>query len=68
MLEGLVLQEPGEEQVPGLEQCHVLVVFHFAGRKEPGSFDVQERRGDHQELAGFIQRPFLAVPAGSGCT
>ena len=61
VLEGLVLQQPGEQQVPGLEERHVFLVFHLTGRQEPGRLEVQQRRGDHQELAGLIQGPVAAL-------
>ncbi len=35
-----VLQQPGEQQVPGLEQGQVLLVVHFSGRKQPGRLEV----------------------------
>ena len=60
LLERLVLQQPGEQQVAGLQQGDVFVVLHLAGGQQPGRLEVQQGGGDDQELAGLIQRPVLA--------
>ncbi len=59
VLEGLVLEQPGEQEVAGFQQGDVLVVLNLARGQEPGGLEVQEGGGDHQEFAGLIQRPFL---------
>ncbi len=69
LLEGLVLQQPGKKQVPGLQQRDVVVVLDLAGRQQPGGLEVQQGGGDDEELAGLVKGPFLPqLPAGSGCT
>ena len=60
LLERLVLQQPGEEQVAGFEQRDVFLVLHFAGGQEPGRLEVQQGGGDDEEFAGLIKGPFLA--------
>ena len=59
LLESLVLQEAGEQQVPRFQEGNVLGVLHFTGGQEARRLQVQQRCGNHQELAGFIQRPVL---------
>ncbi len=54
---GAVLQQPGEEQVPGLEQGEVLLVVYFPGRKQPGRLEVQQGGGHDEEVAGLVKLP-----------
>src|SRR5690606_6922588 len=54
-LERAVLQEPGEQQVTRLEELEVLGVLDVALRQEPGGLEVQERRGDDEELARLTE-------------
>ena len=60
VLVGPVLQQPGEEQVAGLEQGQVLGVLDLPRGQQPGRFQVEQGGGDDQELAGLVQVP---VPA-----
>ncbi len=66
VLEGLVLQQAGEEQVAGLEQRHVFVVVVLVAGQQARGLQVQQRRGDDEELGGLIQRlgagPWCAGP------
>ena len=55
LLERLVLQQPGEQQVASLQEFHVVLVLHLAARQQPGGFEIQQGGGDHQELAGLVQ-------------
>ncbi|OEI67225.1 hypothetical protein Cus16_3126 [Curtobacterium sp. ER1/6] len=55
LLERPVLQEPGEQQVAGLEQGDVLGVDEFTLRQEPGDLQVEQGRGDDEELAGLVE-------------
>ena len=51
------MQQPGEQQVPGLEQGQVLLVVHFAGRQQSRGLEVEQGRGDDEEIAGLIEVP-----------
>jgi hypothetical protein len=55
LLERAVLQQAGEEQVAGLEECDVLGVDELALRQEAGDLQVEERRRDHEELRGAVE-------------
>ena len=57
LLEGLVLQQPGEQQVAGLEQGEVLLVLDVALRQQPGRLEVEQGRGDQQERRGLLEVP-----------
>ena len=46
LLEGAVLQQPGEQQVARLEQGEVLLVLDVALRQQPGGLEVEQGRGD----------------------
>src|SRR5690606_30348877 len=61
----LVLEEPREEEVPGLEQREVLLVLHFGLRQQPRSLEIQEGRGDEQERGGLLQVPAAALRRSS---
>ena len=50
LLEGPVLQEPGEEQVSGLEELEVGFLFVLIVGQEPVGLEGQERRSHHNEL------------------
>ena len=60
LLERLVLQQPGEQQVARLEQREVLLVLDVALRQQPGRLEVEQGRGDHQERRGLLEVPDLA--------
>ncbi len=54
LLVGLVLQQPGKEQVTGLQQGEVLhLVIGDRPRQQAGRLEVEQGRGDHQELGGL---------------
>src|SRR5689334_20004833 len=61
LLEGLVLQEPREEQVARVEQREVLLVLDVALRQEPGGLEVEQGGGDQQERGRHLQVPGLAA-------
>ncbi len=60
LLVRLVLQQPGEEQVPGLQEGEVLLVLHVGGGQQPGGLQVEQGGGDQQELAGLVEVPLVA--------
>ena len=60
LLEGAVLQQPGEEQVARLEQREVLLVLDVALRQQPGGLEVEQGRGDEQERRGLLEVPLVA--------
>ena len=60
---GAVLQEPGEEQVSGLQEGQVLLVLHLATGQEPGGLEVQQGRGHDEEFGGLVQIPLRALCA-----
>ena len=66
VLERLVLQQPGEQQVPGLQESLVRLRVRGAGWQQPGGLEVQQGGGHHQELAGLVQRG-VGHPSGCGC-
>ena len=57
LLEGPVLQEPGEEQVSGLEELEVEFLFVLIVGQEPVGLEGQERRSHHNELRCAPQVP-----------
>ena len=57
VLEGPVLHEAGEEQVAGLDQLEVLLVTVAGVGQQPGGLDVEQGRGDEEELARLAQVP-----------
>jgi hypothetical protein len=63
LLVGLVLQQPGEEQVAGLEELEVLLVVDVGGREQPGGLEVEERGGHDQELTGLVEVELVAQGA-----
>ena len=64
VLEGAVLQQAGEEDVAGLDEREVLLVLGAALRQQPGRLEVEQGRGDEQELGGLAQVP----PPGLACS
>ena len=56
-LVGAVLQQPGEQQIPGLEQRQILLILHFTGREQPGGLQVEQGGRDDEEVADLIQVP-----------
>ena len=66
LLVGAVLQQPGEEQVAGLEQRQVLLVLDVGGRQQPGRLQVEQGRGDHEELGGLAEVPLAALDVEVG--
>ena len=50
-----VLQEPDEEQVTRLEELEVVGVVDVPRRQEPGRLEVEQGRGDDEELARRVQ-------------
>ena len=65
VLEGAVLQQPGEEQVAGLDQGEVLLVLRARLRQQPGRLEVQQGRGDEQELRGLAEVPLRSSAPGA---
>ena len=61
LLEGAVLQEPGEQQVARLEQREVLLVLDVALRQQPGGLEVEQGRGDEQERRRLLEVPGSAA-------
>ncbi len=53
----LVLQQPGEQQVPGLQQGQVLLVLDLARRQQPGRLEVEQGGRHQQEVAGLVEVP-----------
>lgn len=56
-LVGAVLQQPGEEQITGLQEREIGLVLHFGRGQQPGRLQIQQRRRDDQELRGLVQIP-----------
>src|SRR5450756_1217680 len=52
-----VLQQPGEEQVPGLKQRQVLLVLDLARGQQPRRLQVEQRRRHDKEVADLVQVP-----------
>ena len=52
-----VLQQPREEQVPGLQQGEVGLVLHLGGGQQPGRLEVEQGGGDDEELGGLVEVP-----------
>jgi hypothetical protein len=57
LLVGAVLQQPREQQVPGLEQREVFLVLDLARGQQPGRLQVKQRRRHDEEVAHLIQVP-----------
>jgi hypothetical protein len=66
LFERLVLQQPREQQVAGLQQGEVLFVLHLGGGQQPRGLQVEQGRGHHQELAGLVERPVVTHGADVG--
>jgi len=60
-LVGPVLEQPGEEQVAGLEQGQVLFVLDLAGWQEPGGLEVEQGGRDDQEVTDLVQVPAVGA-------
>ncbi len=60
-----VLQQPGEEQITRLEQRQILLVVDVAGGQQPGCLEVEQGRGDDQELGRLAEVP-LGGPGDVG--
>ena len=52
-----VLQEPGEQQVSGLEEGEVVLVLHLADGQQPRRLQVEQGGGHHQEVGGLLEVP-----------
>lgn len=52
-----VLQQPREQQVPGLQQRQVGLVLDLGGGQQPGRLQVQQGRRDDKELGRLVQVP-----------
>src|SRR5690606_33505083 len=60
-----VLEQPGEQQVPRLQQREVLVVLDAARGQQARGLEVEERRGDDEELARRPEvPPGVVLPCG----
>ncbi len=55
LLVGLVLHQPGEEQVARLEQGEVLLVLDVALREQARRLEVEQGRRDQQERRGLLE-------------
>ena len=58
-----VLQQPGEQQVAGLEQREVLLVLDVRSRQQPSRLEIEQGGTDDQELGGLSQVPGRAQGA-----
>ena len=60
VLEGAALQQPGQQQVPFLPECELLVEVHclLAGEQTTG-LQFHQGRGNQQEFGGDVQVEFL---------
>ncbi|CAB4742672.1 unannotated protein [freshwater metagenome] len=61
LLVGAILQQSGEEQVSGLEEREVLLIFNLAARKQPCRLEVEQGGCDNQEAARLIEIPRNAL-------
>ena len=61
VLEGAVLQQPGEEQVARLDEGQVLLVLRAGLRQQPDGLEVEQGGGDEEELGRLAE-----VPVGVG--
>ncbi len=61
-----VLQQPGEQQVTGLQQGEVLLVLHLARGQQPGRLEVEQGGRDQQEVARLVEVPLGAPGADVG--
>ena len=60
-----VLQQPGKQQVAHFQQRQIGVVLHLPSRQQSRGFEVQQRRGNHQERRGLLE--FRARIRSCGC-
>ena len=61
LLERAVLQQPGEEQVPGLDEGEVLIILRAAAGEQPSRLQLEQRRRDEEELRGLAEVPLLVL-------
>ena len=66
LLERAVLQQPGEQQVAGLEQGDVVGIDELALRQQAGDLQVEQGRRDDEELAGLVELLGGVEPAQVG--
>ena len=66
LLEGAVLEQPGEQQVARLEQREVLLVLDVALRQQPGGLEVEQGGGDQEERRGLVEVPLRRPAARAG--
>jgi len=62
LLVGPVLQEPGEQQVPLLEQGLGLVVLAIGTGQQAGGLELEQGGRDDQELRGHLEVQLPHVP------
>ena len=62
-LEGTVLQQPGEQQVAGLEQGHVFRIDELTLRQQPDHLEVEQSGRDHEELRRLVELLVLVEAA-----
>ena len=55
------MQQPREQQVPGLQQGEILLVLHLARGQQPGRLQVEQSGRHHQEIACLVQVPSLGA-------
>src|SRR5690606_35014570 len=61
LLEGAVLQQPREQQIPRFEQCDILRVDQLTLGQQARDLQVEQRRCDDEELARAIEL-YRALP------
>ena len=62
----LVLQQPGEEEVSGLEQLEVEDLFTVFVRQQSGRLEVEQGRGDEEELGDLGEVRLILELGGVG--
>src|SRR5258708_4240606 len=55
LLVGAVLQQPREQQVPGLEQGEILLVVDLPRRQQPRGLGVEQGGGQQQERPALVR-------------
>ena len=66
LLVGAVLQQPREEQISRLKEGEVLLVLDLATGQQSGGLEVEQGRGDDEELRCLVQVPLRALRAQIG--
>ena len=61
LLEGLVLEEPREQQIAGLQDRQVFLVLDLPRRQQPSRFEVEQGGCNHQKLSGLIEAPLALL-------